>query len=54
MQILFLLYIDPGIGSLLAQVIIAGIVTFLLFFRNIFRRLFFWKRKNYANEKNKE
>jgi hypothetical protein len=30
-----LLYIDPGSGSLLLQVLIAGAISTLLFFKNI-------------------
>jgi hypothetical protein len=30
-----LLYIDPGTGSLLIQVLIAGAVSVLMFFKNI-------------------
>ncbi|MBI4929239.1 MAG: hypothetical protein HY841_00635 [Bacteroidetes bacterium] len=41
----YLLYIDPGIGSLAAQVIIAGFAAFMIFFKNSFRKLFsFWKK----------
>jgi hypothetical protein len=37
---LFFLYIDPGIGSLAAQVILAGIAAFFMFFKKKFRNLF--------------
>jgi hypothetical protein len=40
-----ILYIDPGIGSLAVQVVVAGFATFMLFFKNTFRR-FFSKNKN--------
>jgi hypothetical protein len=32
---MILLYIDPGAGSLLIQVLIAGSVSVLVFFKNI-------------------
>lgn len=34
MKLFFQLYIDPGTGSLLLQVVIGGIVAFGLFFKN--------------------
>jgi len=36
----FILYIDPGTGSLLLQLVIGGIVTFGLFFKNSFKKIF--------------
>lgn len=33
----FYLYIDPGTGSLLLQVVVGGIVAFGLFFKNKIR-----------------
>lgn len=37
------LYIDPGTGSLVAQIVIAGVVAGWVFFKNFFRKLFFRK-----------
>ena len=51
----FLIYIDPGIGSLAAQVILAGIAAFFMFFKNFFKSLFFRSKKDSGgtdNEKN--
>lgn len=45
-MLLFLLYIDPGIGSLAAQVILAGIAAFFMFFKNFFKSLFFRSKKD--------
>lgn len=42
-----ILYIDPGTGSLLLQLVIGGVVTFGLFFKNSFKRLFsIFKKKD--------
>jgi hypothetical protein len=48
----FLLYIDPGSGSYLVQVIVAGVLGIAFFFKNIvfavkmfFRRIFGNKTK---------
>jgi hypothetical protein len=47
-----LLYIDPGSGSLLFQILIAGIVSVLFFFKRIIRKLMFWrKQSNKLNDK---
>lgn len=35
-----ILYIDPGTGSLAAQILIAGAVAGWVFFKNFFRRIF--------------
>lgn len=50
---MILIYIDPGSGSLLIQVLIAGAISFLMFFKNIklvvseiITKLFKKKRKN--------
>lgn len=41
-----LLYIDPGTGSLLLQLLIGGIVAFGLFFKNFwFKIASFFKKK---------
>lgn len=42
-----LLYIDPGSGSYLVQVIIAAILGALFYFKNLWLRIkaFFWKPK---------
>ena len=45
MLLSFLLYIDPGIGSLAAQVIIAGLAAFIMFFKNTFKSIFYRKKK---------
>ena len=39
MQVI-ILYIDPGTGSLLLQLVIGGVVTFGLFFKNSFKKIF--------------
>ena len=44
MHHLYILYIDPGIGSLVAQVLIAGLATFIVFFKNGFKRILFRKK----------
>jgi len=49
---LFLLYIDPGIGNLALQVIIAGFAAFMMFFRNGFKQLFFRSYKNDSKKDN--
>lgn len=47
MKELFLLYIDPGSGSLLVQIIIGAIVAGGLFFKNIWYKIYsFFKRKD--------
>ena len=48
-----LLYIDPGIGSLAAQVIIAGFAAFMVFFRGTFKKLF-GKKSNSEKENNEK
>ena len=53
MIIQFLLYIDPGIGSLAAQVIIAGIAACAVFFKNSFRRIF-KRSKTESNQRDHE
>lgn len=37
------LYVDPGIGALVLQALIAGAAGVWLFFRKGLRRVFFWK-----------
>lgn len=50
MSLLFFLYIDPGTGSLLLQVILGGIVTFGLFFKNKIKAFFsIFKKKDRNN-----
>ena len=46
-QVSILLYIDPGSGSYLIQVIIAAILGALFYFKNLWWRVkaFFWKSK---------
>ncbi|MCX7954863.1 MAG: hypothetical protein N3A01_06705 [Bacteroidales bacterium] len=39
-----LLYIDPGNGSLLFQLIVAAMVTIVVFFKRIWRFIAFWKK----------
>lgn len=43
----FFLYIDPGSGSYIVQVIAAAVLGFLFFFKNIWYKItsFFKKRK---------
>ena len=50
---MILLYIDPGAGSLVIQVLIAGAVSALMFFKNIkivvsnfFNKIFKTTKKN--------
>jgi len=40
-----LLYVDPGSGSYLIQVIIAAVLGFLFYFKNLWWKIraFFWK-----------
>jgi hypothetical protein len=44
---IFLMYVDPGSGSYLIQLIIAGVVGALFYFKNLWWkvRAFFWKPK---------
>jgi hypothetical protein len=44
---IFLLYVDPGSGSYLIQLIIAGVVGALFYFKNLWWKVkaFFWKSK---------
>ena len=49
-----LLYIDPGIGSLAAQVILAGFAAFIVFFKNTFRGIFHRKKNAAKPEDQKE
>lgn len=50
---MILLYLDPGAGSLLIQVLIAGAISLMMFFKNIklvisnfFNKIFKWNKKN--------
>ena len=53
MNSFYLLYVDPGTGSLAAQVIIAGIAAGIIFFRDSFKRVFYWNKKRKGkNEEN--
>lgn len=46
-----ILYIDPGTGSLLLQLVIGGIVASSLFFKNIWHRVFsIFKKKDKKEE----
>jgi hypothetical protein len=47
-QSCILIYVDPGSGSYLIQVIIAAILGALFYFKNLWWRVkaFFWKPKN--------
>ena len=47
----YLLYIDPGIGSLAAQVLIAGFAAFVMFFKNTFKSFFSRSKKNDSEKK---
>jgi hypothetical protein len=53
MRILFL-YIDPGSGSYLVQMIIAGILAGLFYFKNLWRKIrsFFTRGKKDETPKN--
>lgn len=48
-----LLYIDPGSGSYLVQVIIAAVLGFLFYFRNLWARIKSFFKKN-GQEENTE
>ena len=54
---ILLLYIDPGSGSYLIQAIIAGVLGFLFYFKNVWYRFrsFFKKagKKEYPEDKAK-
>lgn len=48
-----LLYLDPGSGSLLIQVIIAGAISLMMYFKkiklvvsNFINKIFKWNKKN--------
>jgi hypothetical protein len=49
----FLLYIDPGTGSLLLQIVAGGIIASMMFFKRIWYSLFSFV-KGKKNEKIKE
>jgi hypothetical protein len=51
-QTCILLYVDPGSGSYLIQMLIAAIVGALFYFKNLWWkvRAFFWKPKKEENE----
>ena len=40
-----LLYIDPGVGSLVFQILIGGIIATSLFFKNLWITIFHWFKK---------
>lgn len=44
---IFFIYIDPGSGSYLVQMIIAGVLASLFYFKNLWRKIksFFTKNK---------
>ncbi len=46
-----ILYIDPGTGSLLLQLVIGGVVASGLFFKNAWRRIFSVFKKKDDKEK---
>jgi hypothetical protein len=50
----FLLYIDPGSGSYLIQMIIAAVLSMAFFFKNFWYKIksFFVKRKPEEDENN--
>ena len=52
----FLLYIDPGSGSYLVQMIIAAVLGGLFFFKNIWWKIksFFTRNKQHPSTKEKE
>jgi hypothetical protein len=52
----YLLYIDPGSGSYLIQVIIAAVLSTAFFFKNFWYKIksFFVKRKPEEDENNAE
>ena len=51
---MILLYIDPGTGSLLIQVLIAGAVSVLMFFKNVKVVLVNFCYKIFKSKKNDE
>ncbi len=54
MQLFYFLYIDPGIGSLVAQAVLAGIIAGWVFFKNSIRRVFFRAKKADSENTNEE
>jgi hypothetical protein len=52
----FFLYIDPGSGSYLIQIIIAAVLSAAVFFKNFWYKIksFFIKRKPEEDENNAE
>ena len=53
---MYLLYIDPGSGSLLFQALLSGLLTIVVFFKRIvtFIKYIFVKRKNKSEINNTE
>jgi hypothetical protein len=51
---MILLYIDPGTGSFLIQVLIAGAVSVLMFFKNLKLVLINFLNKIFKSKKNNE
>ncbi len=51
---MILLYIDPGTGSLFIQVLIAGAVSLLMFFKNIKLVLMSFWNKTFNSKKKDE
>lgn len=49
-----LLYVDPGSGSYLIQVIIAAVLGVIFYFKNIWRNIkaFFWRPKKEDTNEN--
>jgi cytochrome c biogenesis factor len=52
MLFFFTLYIDPGIGSLAVQVLVAGFAAFMMFFKNGFKRFFSRSKKDDSGKDN--
>ena len=52
----FILYIDPGSGSLLFQALLSGLLTFVLFFKNIvaYIKLLFGKKPSIQPDSQKD
>lgn len=49
-----ILYIDPGTGSLLLQIVVGGIIASAMFFKRIWYSIFSIFKKNDESEKEEE
>jgi hypothetical protein len=53
-QLLFNLYIDPGTGSLLLQIVAGGAIASLMFFKKIWYSIFYFFKSKEKLEKEEE